>query len=198
MELKQAIANHIRRAMDSGDMALSPDFICHAADKRWSGPTAYITTNWDRLLERAINSTGHEGSRVWHLHGHVDDPRHMLLPSEAPEEPYRTKKEEMQVASSQRQWEAFSHAKRIVIYGLSLSPLDASLAQTIGVGLDNPDGTRIEEIYVMNCGPDEVQRVAKRVRILCPKQWSGTIHKIDCCPRRPCPCTCHAGGACPG
>jgi len=176
-ELKQAIANHIHRAMDSGEMALSPEFIRRAADDRWRGLTAYVTTNWDLLLDRAFGSRGD----VHHLHGHVDNWKRMLLPSEAPEEPYRTKREEMQIASSQRQWEGISQAKRIVIYGLSLSPLDASLAHTIGMGLDNPAGSAVEEIYIMNCGPDEVRRVAKRVRMLCPREWPGTIYELDCC-----------------
>ncbi len=173
--LKSTIARNLK----NDSVTLRMDF--RRAASAFKGSAAFVTTNWDLAIERALKEVGIDPKVVVHLHGHVDEPKWMLLPSELPEEPYRSPAEVAQMAKYQRRWAFFNAAKRIVVYGLSLSPLDASVAHALGMGLDEPKSGSAGEIIVMNCGKEETARVAKRVRMTCLPKWPWKVIEDDRC-----------------
>ncbi|UEG48544.1 hypothetical protein LK994_07830 [Ferruginibacter lapsinanis] len=127
-----------------------------------------ITTNWDTVVDNAVNYYGHstEGGIVgrletFHLHGSVQNSKTLYLPSEITREPYRSKEESVQMLKNHSSvLNAVSECNRTILYGISLDPLDAELAQILSLGWDS---INTKEIVVIN--PD-YKKVAKRIRLL--------------------------------
>lgn len=127
-----------------------------------------ITTNWDTVIEKSIEKTIKKilhGIKVRfgivHLHGSVAKLNTMYLPSEITKEPYRLRKDEQSIGSIHGTvWSTLESAHRVIIYGLSIDPLDAELSQTLAAGWSNPN---LEEILIVD--PNH-EVVAHRVNLL--------------------------------
>lgn len=130
--------------------------------------SAQITTNWDTVVDNAINYYGHstEGGTIgrletFHLHGSVLNPKTLYLPSEIAREPYRSKEESLQLMKNHSSvLHVVSECNCTILYGISLDPLDAELGQILALGWDS---INTNEIVVIN--PDYL-KVVKRVRLL--------------------------------
>lgn len=166
-EIKLSISRELKQAQESGEIAVRPSLI--ACAKFLLTPYAkkfvYVTTNWDsvgsRALERELNKTHHINIYPLHIHGHVDSPSELYLPTEMVKEPYRSSDEEMALGSVHGSvWRALEPAARIILFGLSLSPLDAELQQIIACGLDFD---RKKEVIIVDPLHAEI---AQRVNLL--------------------------------
>jgi len=101
-----------------------------------------ITTNWDTVVATALsdilNITMRGTLRPLHIHGSIDDEQTLYLPTEMTKEPYRTREEEQKIGGLHGSiWRGLEDAHRVILYGLSLSPLDAELGQTLAAGWSN-------------------------------------------------------------
>ncbi|REG24419.1 hypothetical protein ATI61_11427 [Archangium gephyra] len=144
-KLKAAIANHLKQATSSGAMRLRPRFLEALKEPRFSPRRLFLTANWDLLLERELGSS----KEIFHFHGDVNDPGNLFLPSEITPEEYRTKEQHDAMGKSVAAlWQTVADAEDICIFGLSLSPLDAEVAFTIGLGIQHrPDLKRQITIF---------------------------------------------------
>ncbi|MGU3308276.1 hypothetical protein ACLBW8_18675 [Pseudomonas sp. M5A4_2d] len=142
-EIKTSISRELKKAQDSGEITVRASLI--ACTKLFllshSKKFAYITTNWDSVgshaIKKELNKTHHVNIYPLHIHGHFDAPSGIYLPTEMVKEPYRSSEEEMTLGSTHGMaWRALEPATRIILFGLSLSPLDAELQQIVACGLD--------------------------------------------------------------
>lgn len=142
-ELKASISRELKDAQSSGEITVRASLIACAKLFMFSHSKkfVYITTNWDSVgshaIKKELNKTHHINIYPLHIHGHVDAPSGIYLPTEMVIEPYRSSEEEMNLGSMHgTAWRALEPATRIILFGLSLSPLDAELQQIIACGLD--------------------------------------------------------------
>lgn len=163
-ELCQGIATQLRAAEAAGDIKVRDGF-----DFIWNryiggvGEFFVVTTNWDLVLDRYIETYFPElKGRVFHVHGDHSNPHALLLPSEVAFESYydhalRTEA----LARHKLIMDVIDKADALVIYGLSLSPLDAELSQLINAGLYQGDGESTKRVEIVDIDP---KAVANRLR----------------------------------
>jgi len=129
---------------------------------------AVLSTNWDTVIDNAMNTFGHSNQlglskniNTYHLHGSILSPKGLYLPSEIARESYRNTQEDLQIKTIHATAaQTIAKCNKLILYGLSLDPLDAELCQTISfVGY----ATNIKEIIIIN--PDH-KKVARRVKLL--------------------------------
>jgi hypothetical protein len=81
------------------------------------------TTNWDTLFEPTYHSDG-----ICYLHGSIKNFENLYLPTETIEDDYRLPSESAYFSSVAAQFmNELENIDKIVIYGLSFSPLDSEL-----------------------------------------------------------------------
>ena len=124
-----------------------------------------ISTNWDSVVPDSVAKIFEKHSCEWcgpiHLHGDTKKLSTMYLPSEITKEPYRKNKDEQMLGSIHTTaLLLLEHAHRVIVYGLSIDPLDAELGQTLAAGWSNHN---LDEIFIVN--PDH-KLVAHRVNLL--------------------------------
>jgi hypothetical protein len=168
--LKSRITQELLDAQSAGELAVRPQLysvIDHflIPDRNKNASFMLVNTNWDTVADEATRShliKTHNGEVYpLHIHGSVDDHRLIYLPSELTKEPYRTHDEDQLIGSIHGSiMRGLEDASRVVIYGLSLSPLDAELLQTLAAGFSNDN---LKEVHVVD--PDH-KLVAGRVRLL--------------------------------
>lgn len=183
--LKSRITQELLDAQSAGELAVRPQLysvIDHflIPDRNKNASFMLVNTNWDTVADEATRShliKTHNGEVYpLHIHGSVDDHRLIYLPSELTKEPYRTHDEDQLIGSIHGSiMRGLEDASRVVIYGLSLSPLDAELLQTLAAGFSNDN---LKEVHVVD--PDH-KLVAGRVRLLLdPRKTIRLIgHDID-------------------
>ena len=104
-----------------------------------------VSTNWDTIAEDSVNSIPMIQSRFGkivaaHIHGVYLDPQNIYLPTEIVEEPYRAENERKILGGMHASVvQAMTVAQTIIIYGLSISPLDAELTQIIAACCSHPN-----------------------------------------------------------
>jgi hypothetical protein len=184
-DLKLRIAQELADAQSAGELAVRPQFydvIDHflVPNRNKNASFMLVNTNWDTVADEATRShliKTHDGEVYpLHIHGSVDDHRLLYLPSELTKEPYRTPDEDQKIGGIHGSiMRGLEDASRVVIYGLSLSPLDAELLQTLAAGFSNDN---LKEVHVVV--PDH-KLVAGRVRLLLdPRRTVKLIgHDID-------------------
>jgi hypothetical protein len=139
---------------------------------------AVLSTNWDTVVNEAINQIAEKieyGRTIhtFHIHGSIEKPDCLYLPSEITCENYRSVDEDKEHGTNQAiSLGILKKANQIILYGISLDPLDAELNQTIFASLKNKD---LQEILIIN--PD-FDKVSKRVKLLL--QETNRNIKISC------------------
>lgn len=129
-------------------------------------PVFYVvSTNWDHTVDTAIKKvlSAHAGTqtRVFHLHGSYNEPATLYLPSEISSESYREESHTQEIGGRHvGLMDTLSELEHLVVYGLSLDPLDAELTQTISTIIDSP---AIKSIDILDLNPE---RVAGRISLL--------------------------------
>ena len=125
--LTSGIKNELLQATADRTIKLRPE-VEAIVDKYLPNGGPILTTNWDHLLESLVESKNSKPIEVFHLHGQVTE-GDLYLPAETTEEDSYLDDD-----SLKRRRDAtggamgvLGDAERLVIYGLSLSPLDAEL-----------------------------------------------------------------------
>lgn len=117
-----------------------------------------ITTNWDFGVDRAVNAS-RPGTGVLHLHGRIDNPFGLYLPSETSTERYHLQFETVQYAGATFEaLETLSAATHVLVYGLSFDPLDAELCNIAWASRP----AQLRRIDVVDIYPEDV---AKRLAL---------------------------------
>lgn len=167
VEIRRAISQELKAAQGQGELTVRPEFesVIDAMLMAHSTSFMLVTTNWDTVvpdaLSRHLNRTSNGTVTRLHIHGSIANPDTLYLPTEVTFEPYRTHAEDQTIGGLHGiSWRGLEKAHRAVVYGLSLSPLDAELAQTLAAGWSNPN---LREINVV--APDH-ELVAHRVNLL--------------------------------
>jgi hypothetical protein len=174
LRLRENIAAHIRVAAEQEFYGLRRAVVPFLHDERWGTNRLFLTTNWDRVLENDL-ALGPES--VVHIHGDVQAPSTLYLPTETSTEPYRTDEGNARLASFTRSAvQVIQGARQVCIYGLSLSPLDAELNVVLGVGLEPRSGPPVP-IYVCNLR-SELTETMWRVRAALDGAANATIYGV--------------------
>jgi hypothetical protein len=137
--VRREIAGELLRAQDAGELRTHASFDRAVQRLALAGNAALtlITTNWDEVVDRRVSELcGPSRAKqlsIHHLHGRLSEPGSLYLPSEMRCEPYRNEPETRALdalhAAAMRHLE---RADRMVVYGVSLSPLDVELAFALG------------------------------------------------------------------
>lgn len=128
----------------------------------------HITTNWDTVIEDYINQIAYKSSKdgqnkipALYIHGSIRDFKTIYLPSEIVNENYRAKEEVIYLHNQHNQaWRLIEESNELIIYGLSLDPLDAELIQILAAGISSKS---LDKIYVIN---PSFELVCNRVKML--------------------------------
>ena len=128
----------------------------------------FVSTNWDTVIDSEVNRWVKEkyydieSATVFHLHGSIEEQENIYLPSETSMENYRSDEENDKLGYAHfTTYKFLEQANTIILYGLSLDPLDAELSLLLNGVLSN--GTSVKEVIIIN--PD-YQKVRKRLKIL--------------------------------
>jgi hypothetical protein len=165
--VKEAIAEEIISAEASGEITprVSLKNILYELMLSFGRSMMFVTTNWDTVVPNAVSEIMRPD---WdftfhpiHIHGNAANPSTLYLPSEVTQERYRHPEEDQKIGTTHGTvWKNLELARRVVLYGLSIDPLDAELGQTLAAGWSNPN---LETIYIVN--PNH-SVVAHRVNLL--------------------------------
>jgi len=105
----------------------------------------FISTNWDTTIEDEISKFYSKKISCLHIHGDINSD--IYLPTEITTESYRNQHEEINFGRKHSSLiNCLENSNALIIYGLSMSPLDAELLQTIGAIPEN----NIIEIIIIN------------------------------------------------
>lgn len=174
LRLRRTIAKHLREASAGQGFRLRRRFVEIVGRHRWDAGNgvAYLSANWDRLpeIELALN--------VVHIHGDVDAPETIFLPTETSAERHRTCEAGEYIRRlTGTAWQLIRDTHQLCIYGLSLSALDAELLWILQVGLE-AHTERTIRIHVFDL---ESQRrtLDWRVRMVCPPTIPIEFHAVD-------------------
>ena len=166
-DMKAAIASEVLLAETSGELKARTflKVIMRELILPISPVFTFVTTNWDRVIEQAIvrslMPTHVVEIPAFHLHGTCESADSLYLPSEESVEPYREDGIARELLGRHLGViEALNASTRLIIYGLSLSPLDTELCDCIAEGVAD---SSIREIYIID--PDHA-RVAQLLHVI--------------------------------
>ncbi|MFA5160210.1 MAG: hypothetical protein WC484_06870 [Candidatus Omnitrophota bacterium] len=128
-EIKSAIANGLKKAQEQGQIELNCEF--GKIKQFFTGEVNIATTNWDELLQR-FDCSG-KGQR-FSIHGNIQDQNNIFLPSEMTRECYRDNPERFEGRVKIMLDDFFKNIHTLILYGISLSPLDVELGQLLSAG----------------------------------------------------------------
>lgn len=144
-DIKSEITKGLNFHLEAGLLKVRPSFYTILEQFLFSSNVEphFITTNWDNAIRNALSQFKEENSiqlknEHLYIHGNVNELGGIYLPSEMVREPYR------QELDSKILWQKHLMMRRtidkcncVILYGISLDPLDAELSQFISVGLNN-------------------------------------------------------------
>ncbi|HZV70658.1 MAG TPA: hypothetical protein VFG10_13985 [Saprospiraceae bacterium] len=168
--IKRNICNELKKAQDSGELKARPqldEILKRFVTPYPSDKAKVITTNWDEVIDievrkfyQNINPINKEVS-IMHIHGAINTPEHMYLPTEVTGERYRIAEERKRFGLDHSDlMHLLLETNRTVLYGISLDPLDAELCLSLAAGWNSPI---LNEIIIIN---PQHEKVAKRVKLL--------------------------------
>lgn len=127
-----------------------------------------ITTNWDTTVDKEADEIvkSHyiniDNAKCFHIHGSIESPDRLYLPSETSYENYRADEEnKIHGYNHYLTLKFLQEANRIILYGLSLDPLDAELNQILKSAFTT--SPNLQEIIIIN--PD-YNKIRNRVMVL--------------------------------
>ena len=143
-KLKREISDQLIKAEREREIKVRPQFkqIIEKFVFVPNNRSVLISTNWDTVIDNAINVLGqsnnpkHKSDIITnHIHGSVLNPLTLYLPTEVNRENYRTKEEDDEIGNNHGSiWRTLEHSNISILYGLSLTALDAELGQTLASG----------------------------------------------------------------
>ncbi|OJX52257.1 MAG: hypothetical protein BGO88_17040 [Flavobacterium sp. 38-13] len=168
--LKKAIVDNLKMAQDKDEIRARPALkrIIEKLIISDDNTFGFVTTNWDTTVDKVISQElkrfgiSHPQS-IFHIHGDVDDCNSLYLPSEITDETFRAKEESFKIGLKHKMgMEFFMEATHIILYGISLDPLDAELSQMLRSACNKEN---LKEVTIINL-ENEKQRISERVRLL--------------------------------
>lgn len=125
--LLQAIADEFQASMSQGELELRipPNLELHEVLK--ANHLTLVTTNWDTLLEKEFG----KDFPIIHLHGSIQEPKTLYLPTEVCFESYRFVEPgpAQEVRDSHREvYQILKKARRIIAWGVSFNLYDSELS----------------------------------------------------------------------
>jgi hypothetical protein len=175
--VRRDIASELLRAQTSGELRTHAAF--EKVVQRFAlvdgGSLTLVTTNWDEVVDRRVTelcSPSHaQRLSIHHLHGRLTEPDSLYLPSEMRCEPYRDERkiEDLEALHAQAM-QRLQHADRMIVYGLSLSPLDVELAFALG------EVCRLGSLSAIHVVDRDVCAVAERLAITLGRSDLPPIH----------------------
>lgn len=124
-----------------------------------------INMNWDTVVDKALNEYYKKEIEVIHLHGCITG-RNLYFPSEIVREPYRSTDdiEDYEYLHSDA-INVIKESRRIILYGISLDPLDAELLTTIWAGISD----NLEDIIIVSLSED-LSIISNRIKLVLGKK----------------------------
>lgn len=181
--LKKAIAKNLHKAQVKNEISARPALkkILQRYVVLKEKSFGFITTNWDKtvddIVREEIKLLGiNSPNSVFHIHGDTSDFQNLYLPSEMTAETYRSKEESFKIGlNHSRAGQFLEKSNHMIIYGLSLDPLDAELAQILTAACYSED---LKEITIINL---EVEKftIIERVRLLLFPREGVKVNFID-------------------
>lgn len=166
-EIRESISKELKDSQKKKEITIRDDYekIINEFLIPYGNNFMFVTTNWENVasnaLHKILNKKNHVKIFPLHVHGSIENPETLYLPSEMTKEPYRSYDEEQHIGGMHGAvWRGLEKAHRVIVYGLSIDPLDAELGQTLASGWSNPC---LEEIIIIN--PNH-ESVALRVNLL--------------------------------
>ena len=185
--LKEAIAEEIAKAEEAALIRLRDD-ATGIAERFVRGELNLITTNWDLTLESHAATSGHP---TCYIHGNIRAPGSLYLPTEAIVESYRAdlleEHDEAGEEPTDRPEESTLHgdmaahamlrlqeSERLIVWGLSLSPLDPELGIVFSDGFHGTSNPNVAVIVDKN--PEGVR---DRLRFYLPNLEPYCFHPTE-------------------
>jgi len=180
-QVRSSLCREIRKSEQHKQIRVRPEFQDIVFKEVFAQGRRFmlVTTNWDNVVGsalRALLNSSETKAQIspLHIHGSIRAPNTLYLPTEMTKEPYRDKLEEQQIGGLHGSiWRGLEGCHRCVVYGLSLSPLDAELGQTLAAGWSND---KLYEIHVI--APDHAQ-IAHRVNLLLDRKRDIIVKGFD-------------------
>lgn len=168
--LKELICLKIKQAQKEGIIKPRKEFV-KILDKfvfsDMSNMFGLISTNWESVIDDKADEIVRimyddiESSKCFHIHGSIDTPNKLYLPSEISLENYRSDEENKEIGTNHYVTiDFFKQANQIIFYGISLDPLDAELSQILNAALNT--SSVLKEIIIIN---PEYSKIKKRVEL---------------------------------
>jgi len=169
--MKDVICDSLKHAQKAGVLKPRKEFEDMLEKFVFAEPSSlfgFVSTNWDtvidaeadRLIKRKYKDI--ESAKVFHIHGSIEAYETIYLPSETSMENYRSDSENEKVGYAHFATLQFlKEADSIILYGLSLDPLDAELSLLLNGTFAG--SKTIREVIIVN---PNYQVVRKRVKIL--------------------------------
>lgn len=141
------------------------------------GSVAFLTTNWDPLLGNELRTIAGEEPRVSYLHGKISEPDRMLLPGEIVAERYRSESDRQRMQGLMSMWRPIEQTRRIVIYGHSISAIEAELRVILCMGFSEATPG---EILIVSLKKD-ANDIRQRILPLIPagREWNIELQPVD-------------------
>lgn len=157
-EIKRQLKIAFETATSDRSIWLDHELCDRFIEKYKFGRTAIITTNWDSLLDTYFYTT--KRYDVIHVHGTIDNPDSIYLPTEISKEPFRQGLSSGRDINAQHSVcrTALGHATKIIIMGNSLSLYDAETCVLIGDCHHNGERKKTEYV-VIDPSPEPVARL---------------------------------------
>lgn len=169
--MKELIAEELKHYQKAGILRPRKEFSAILDKFIFSNPHnlfGFVSTNWDTVIDDEANRWVKEkyydieSAKVFHIHGSIEAHEHLYLPSETSMENYRSDEENNKVGYGHfTTYQFLYEANIIILYGISLDPLDAELNLLLSGVFTK--GKTIREVIIIN--PD-YQKIRKRVKIL--------------------------------
>lgn len=168
---KEVIGDALKLAQNAGVLKPRKEFRAILDRFVLSNPSnlfGIVTTNWDTVIDKEADRWvkdkyyNIESAKVFHIHGSIEAHEHLYLPSETSMENYRSDEENYKIGYNHyTTYKFLSEANSLILYGISLDPLDAELTLLLN-GAFTPE-TSIREVIIIN---PEYKKIRKRVKIL--------------------------------
>ncbi len=182
--MKHVICDALKLAQQKGILKPRKEFTAILDTFVLSNPTnlfGFVTTNWDTVIDEEVNRWVKERyhdletAQVFHIHGSIAAHEHLYLPSETSMENYRSDAENYKLGYAHAAtYQFLEQANVIILYGLSLDPLDAELNLLLNGALKQ--SKTIKEVIIIN---PNYQLVRKRVKILLFRKTGITIRCFE-------------------
>lgn len=136
--MKEVICDSLKQGQQTGvlkprkefDAILNKFVLCNP-----NNLFGFVTTNWDTIIDAEANRWVKEkywdieNAHVFHIHGSIEAHESLYLPAETSMENYRSDDENNKLGYNHfTTLDFLKEANTIILYGLSLDPLDAELS----------------------------------------------------------------------